>query len=135
MTVTADSAVLLRREVGLLRQRETRRVFDTVVYVGTLGGDRDSFVARARDLPAIDTAVRIDVLADLLDRTDDRLRTLWLTRAGRPEPYEDDITWLAAAGTAFAMHGRPLEGCFVVTRFGWRDVRSGESREWQRLRI
>lgn len=126
---------LLRREVGLLRQRETRRVFDTVVHLGTLGGERDAFVARTADLTVLDDALRTDVLSALLERTDGALRHVWLTRAGGPEPFDQDLAWLSAARTAFAMHGRPLEGCHVVTRYGWRDVVTGESREWKRLRL
>ena len=134
MTCADDSGALLRREVGLLRRRETRRVFDTVVYVGSLGGERDSFVARARDVPCLDDAVRADVMSALVERTAESLRTVWLTRAGHPDPYEQDVAWFAAARTAFAMHGRPLDGCFVVTRYGWRDVVTDESRAWKRLR-
>lgn len=119
----------------MLRVRESRRVFDTVVYVGTLGAQRDSFVVRARDVPAIDAAVRIEVVSALLDRTTPALRTLWLTRSGHPEPYDQDLGWLAAAATAFAMHGRTLEACYAITKFGWRDVRTGESRAWKRLRL
>lgn len=135
MTSGTDRLDRLRQEVGLLRQRETRRVFDTVVYVGTLGGDRDSFVARAADLPSLDGAMRTDVVSALLERTDDTLATVWLTRAGQPDAYELDLAWLAAARTAFGMHGRPLLGCFVVTRYGWRDVLTGDSRAWKRLRL
>lgn len=126
---------LLRTEVGLLRQRETRRVFDTVIHVGTVGAECDSFVVRAGDLPVVDTALRTDVVAALLDRSDAPARMLWLTRAGAPEPYDEDVAWLAAARTAFAMHGRTLDGCYVVTRYGWRDVRTGEGRTWRRLRL
>lgn len=130
-----DVPNLLRTEVGLLRRRETRRVFDTVVHVGTLGGECDSFVVRAADLPVVDTALRTEVVASLVDRADATARMLWLTRPGVPEPYDDDLAWLAAAGTAFAMHGRTLDGCYVVTRYGWRDVRTGEARTWRRLRL
>lgn len=126
---------LLRTQVGLLRRRESRRVFDTTVHVGVLGGEHDSFVVRARDLPVVDRAVRIDVLGCLLGHTDAPASTLWLTRAGLPEPYDEEVGWLAAAGTAFPMHGRTLDGCFVVTRFGWRDVLTGQSRTWKRLRL
>lgn len=125
----------LRREVGLLRQRESRRVFDSAVYVGTLGGERDSFVVRAGDLPVIDTALRTDVLSALVERTDPSAHTVWLTRAGGPEAYEQDASWFAASRIAFAMHGRQLDGFFAVTRYGWRDVATGESRAWRRLRL
>jgi hypothetical protein len=33
------------------------------------------------------------------------------------------------------MHGRRLDGCFAVTRYGWRDVLTGETRTWRRLRL
>lgn len=126
---------LLRLEVGRLRQRETRRVFDPAVYVGTLGGERDSFVLRRRDLPAVDQAVRIEVFAALLESTDPAQRTAWVVRPGPPEPHDTDLQWLASAGTAFAMHDRPLEAFYAITRYGWRDVRTGSSRAWKRLRL
>src|SRR3954453_11259094 len=39
----------LREEVGRLRARESRRVFDPSVHVGILGGGRAGFVLRAKD--------------------------------------------------------------------------------------
>ena len=135
MTQETALGTRLRAEVGLLRARESRRVFDTTVYVGTLGGDRDSFVVRARDVPAIDGAVRIDVVSALVERTADDHRSLWLTRVGTPDPYEQDLAWQRAARAGFAMHGRTLEGCFAITRYGWRDLLTGESRAWKRLRL
>jgi hypothetical protein len=134
-TTVADAALLLRREVGLLRQRETRRVFDLAVYVGTLGGARDSFVVRARDLPAMDPGLRADVISELLEQTAPELRTAWVVRPGHPEPHDADLHWLAAARAAFAMHGRPLEAFYVITRYGWRDVCTGRTRTWKRLRL
>lgn len=132
---TADAALLLRREVGLLRQRETRRVFDLAVYVGTLGGPRDSFVVRARDLPSMDAGLRADVVSELVAQTDDGQRTAWVVRAGHPEQHDADLQWFAAARAAFAMHGRPLEAFYAITRYGWRDVSSGRMRTWKRLRL
>jgi hypothetical protein len=132
---TADPALLLRREVGLLRQRETRRVFDLAVYVGTLGGPRDSFVVRARDLPAMDAGLRTDVVAELVEQTSDEQRLAWVVRPGHPEPHDADLHWFAAASAAFAVHGRPLEAFYVITRYGWRDVRTGRARTWKRLRL
>ena len=49
--------------------------------------------------------------------------------------HDLDLQWLAAARTAFGMHGRPLEGFYALTRTGWRDVLTGESRVWKRLRL
>jgi hypothetical protein len=130
-----DVTELLRTEVGLLRQRETRRVFDTVVHVGTLGGAYDSWVSRRQDAPVVDAALRTDVVSALLERTAGLGDTLWLTRAGHPEAYDEDLDWLSAATTAFAQHGRDVGDCYAVTRYGWRDVRTGESRTWRRLRL
>jgi hypothetical protein len=130
-----DRRVLLREEVGRFRARESRRVFDVSVHVGVLAGARDSFVVRAQDLPAVDAALRIDVVSALLEAGPDSWRTAWLVRPGTPEVHDLDLQWLAAAGTAFGMHGRPLDGFFVVTRAGWRDVLTDETRVWKRLRL
>jgi hypothetical protein len=133
--VTGDRERLLRREVGLLRRRETRRVFDTAVHVGVLGGDSAGFVARGQDLPVLDAALRTDVVSGLLDTAPAGGDTVWLVRAGTPEPHDLDRQWLAAALLAFGMHGRRLEGCYVLTRTGWRDVGTDEQRTWVRLRL
>ena len=139
MTVTrsaaSDRRLLLRQEVGRFRARESRRVFDLSVHVGVLGGPRDSFVVRAQDLPAVDGALRTDVVAALLEDSPDDWRTAWLVRPGTPEQHDLDLQWLAAAGTAFGMHGRRLDGFFVITRTGWRDVLTDETRVWKRLRL
>ena len=126
---------LLRLEVGRFRARESRRVFDPAVVVGELGGDRDSFVLRAQDLPAVDGALRTDVVSALLEDSPPTWRTAWVVRPGTPEPHDLDLRWLAAARTAFGMHARPLDAFYVLTRSGWRDVVTGESRVWRRLRL
>ena len=130
-----DTRFLLRQEVGRFRARESRRVFDESVHVGVLGGPRDSFVVRARDLPAFDAALRTDVVGALVEDAPVVWRTAWLVRPGTPEPHDLDLQWLAAASAAFAMHGRTLEAFFALTRAGWRDVLSDESRVWKRLRL
>lgn len=119
----------------MLRARESRRVFDVTVHVGRLAGDRDSFVVRAQDLPAVDAALRIDVLSALVAQTPAEAVHAWLARPGQPHPHDLDLAWLSAATVAFAIHGRPLAGFFAVTRAGWLDVRSGERRTWKRLRL
>jgi hypothetical protein len=131
----ADVRSLLRQEVGRLRGRESRRVFDAGVHVGVLGGPRDSFVVRAQDLPAVDAALRTDVLCSLVEQAPSTWRTAWLVRPGLPELHDQDLRWLAAARTAFGIHARPLEGFYVVTRTGWRDVLTDETRVWTRLRL
>jgi len=127
--------LLLRQEVGRFRERESRRVFDTSVHVGVLGGDRVGFVARAADLPAMDAALRLDVVCTLLEQSPEEWRTAWLVRPGTPEVHDLDLQWLAAVQMAFAIHGRHLEGSYVLTRAGWRDAVSEESRVWARLRL
>jgi len=127
--------LLLRQEVGRFRERESRRVFDTSVHVGVLAGDRTGFVARTADLPAIDAALRLDVVCTLLEQSPEEWRTAWLVRPGTPEVHDLDLQWLAAVRMAFAIHGRLLDGCYVLTRTGWRDAVSEESRVWARLRL
>lgn len=135
MTLTPDPLPLLRREVGQLRQRETRRIFDQAVYVGTLGGSRESWVLPARDVPAVDHGVRTDVVSTLLESAATECAAAWLVRPGTPEAHDADLHWLAAADAAFAIHGLRLETFHAITRYGWRDVRTGESRHWKRLRL
>jgi hypothetical protein len=127
--------MLLREEVGRFRARESRRVFDLSVHVGLLGGAGDSFVVRAQDLPAVDAALRTDVVAALLDGAPRAWRMAWLVRPGTPEPHDLDLQWLAAATAGFGMHDRTLDGFFVLTRSGWRDVLTDEVRVWKRLRL
>jgi hypothetical protein len=126
---------VLREEVGRFRARESRRVFDLAVHIGQLGGRRDIFVVPARDLPVMDVGLRTDVAAALLEGTDESWREAWVTRPGTPELHDLDLQWLAAVREAFAMHGRTLEGFWVITRFGWRDALTEETRVWKRLRL
>jgi hypothetical protein len=126
---------LLRREVGLLRQRETRRTFDTAVHVGRLGGESAGFVARAQDLPVLDAGLRTDVVCGLLAGLTTAAGTAWVVRAGTPEVQDVDLRWFAAARTATDLLGRGLDGCYVVTRTGWLDLVTGRGRTWVRLRL
>jgi hypothetical protein len=136
LLMTAEPTLrLLRQEVGLLRRRETRRVFDSTVFVGRLGEERDSFVVPARDLPVLDVGLRTDVVASLLERTPATWCTVWRTRPGQPELHDEDLAWLAGTAAAFAMHDRALDGFYAITRYGWLDVRTGASRTWKRLRL
>lgn len=126
---------VLRREVGRLRARESRRVFDASVHLGELGGEGAGFVLRARDRPAMDAGLRIEVMLRLLGDTPQQWATAWLVRPGAPEPHDLDLQWLAAARTAFGIHDRELAGCYVITRTGWRDVLTDDTRVWTRLRL
>jgi hypothetical protein len=131
----ADQRRLLRQEVGRFRARESRRVFDSSVHVGVLAGPRTGFVVRAQDLPAVDAGLRVDVLSALVEQSPDLWRTTWLVRPGTPERHDVDLQWLAAARMAFGIHDRRLDGFYVVTRSGWRDALSEETRVWARLRL
>ena len=119
----------------MLRERESRRVFDVTVNVGIVAGERDSFVVRAQDLPAVDAALRIDVVSSLVAQTPPEAVRAWVTRAGEPHPHDLDLEWLSAATVAFGIHGRHLAGFYALTRSGWLDVRTGERRAWKRLRL
>ena len=130
-----DIQPLLRLEVGRFRRRESRRVFDLAVHVGEPAGERDSFVARAQDLPVLDDALRIDVVSSLVEQTPETAAYAWVTRPGVPAVHDRDLEWLAAASAAFGAHGRGLAGFYAVTRTGWLDVRTGEHRVWKRLRL
>ena len=132
-----DPRPLLRLEVGRLRVRESRRVFDPSVHVGRLAGPRRSFVFRARDRPVMDRGLRVEVMCSLLDEHEEDLAgtVAWLVRPGVPEVSDLDLEWQSAAGFAFATRELRPAGFYVVTRGGWLDVRTGESRVWKRLRL
>ena len=119
----------------MLRARESRRVFDVAVNVGVPADVRDSFVVRAQDLPAVDAALRIDVVSSLVEQTPVDADRAWLARPGLPEPHDLDFEWLAAARIAFGIHGRRLKGFYAITRSGWLDVIGGDRRTWKRLRL
>jgi hypothetical protein len=125
----------LREEVGRLRQRETRRRFDACLHIGELGGERTGFVIAARDMPVMDVELRVDVVSRLLQDSPPPWSTAWLVRPGTAEQHDEDLRWLSAVRTAYAMHDRPLDGCYAVTRYGWRDLVTGEARSWVRLRL
>jgi hypothetical protein len=133
--LSEDRRRLLRQEVGRFRARESRRVFDASVHVGVLGGPRTGFVVRAQDVPAVDAALRVDVLTALLEESPPEWHTAWLRRPGTPERHDLDGQWLAAVHTAFGIHGRRLDGCYAITRSGWRDLLTDEVRVWARLRL
>ena len=137
MRAIAEQRLLLRRAVGMLRARESRRVFDSAVHVGELGGECQSFVARAQDLPALDDSLRTDVVSALVAALDPALTwpTGWLIRSGAPDLHDLDLRWLAAARAACSEHGRAVAGFYAITRTGWLDVQSGETQTWKRLRL
>ena len=46
-----------------------------------------------------------------------------------------DLAWHAAVRQGCAAHTVTLAGFWVVTRYGWLDPDTGESRTWKRLRL
>jgi hypothetical protein len=126
----AGRRLLLGAEVGRLRARETRHTFDPSVQIGLLGGERVAFVLRAKDRPVMDTALLRDVAQRLVEESPGTWLTSWVQRPGAPETHDLDLQWLAAVRSALGSHDRPLEGCFAVTRTGWRDVVTEETWSW-----
>lgn len=124
----------------MLRRRQTRRRFDAVVEVGVVDGPRRSATVPAAARPLLDPGTRSALVATLLEEYVDqpaaeRPTDAWLVRPGEPVLQDDDLAWLSAADRAFASSGVDLAGFYVITRTGWLDVRSEESRTWKRLRL
>ncbi len=126
-------AALLRLEVARLRADPRRRRFDPVLHVGVLGGGRVGCPVPAGD-PVLDPGTRLEVVLRLLEAGPGGDQA-WLTRPGEPLVQDDDLAWLAAATRAFGSVAAPLQGMWTVTRTGWLDLRTGESRTWKRLRV
>jgi hypothetical protein len=134
-TPSIDS--LLRLEVGRLRARESYGHFDTVVHLGRLNGDRGTCAVSRADLPVLDAGTRTDVVARLLEAhaAPGDATCVWLTRPGEPQVQDEDLAWMSAAAQAFGSLRLRLGGFWTVTRTGWLDVRTGDSRTWKRLRL
>jgi hypothetical protein len=130
--VSETTALLLRAEVGrFVAGCGTRRALPTRVHVGWLGDERLTLRAD----PSYDAGLRADLLTRALDRFDEPLpTTAWLTRGGVATTGDDDLAWLAAADAAFGRHGVARVAFFAVTRQGWLDVRTGQTRTWRRVR-
>lgn len=84
-----------------------------------------------------DHALRVDVLVRLM--TDCGLRgvrrvSLVHVRGGRHEPTDSDLGWAAAAGVAATISGVELATAVALSRWGWRDLASGEECSWVRPR-
>jgi hypothetical protein len=129
----ADVDAAFRIEVGRLRARDQRRTFPAEVHVGRPAGPRVSLEA-----PAADAGLRLDLLGAVLDvwREQHGGRAFgWVVRCGVPAPHDADLAWYAAAVRAFGALGEAPLGFRAVTKSGWLDVVTGESRVWKRLRL
>jgi len=135
MALPSDLHARLRMEVGRFRQRERRRRFDLVLHVGTVDAGSTSLEIPADRWEFLDRQVRVELVSALLETAPEGSDSVWVTRAGSAVLEEGDVAWLPAAVAAFGAEGRELAGCYVITREGWVDVRSGERRVWKRLRI
>lgn len=118
-----------RAAVLELARSERRRVHPALVHVGTPG-------AGAVVVPADtgwDRAARTDLLSRLLWTARASDPVVWLTRTGRLEWQDRDAAWFAACRAAGAETGVEVD-YLVVTRHGWWEPRTGERREWKRIR-
>ena len=147
VTLATPDHQALRAEVGLLRAELSRRMFAARLALGTPGlrGDGTVLSGPLHDgkgdpwppPPWFDAGMRVDVVDRLLThrRLADRPLQAWLLRPGVASLHDEDLAWLAATRHACAAHGVALAGFWVVTRYGWLDPVSGESRSWKRLRV
>jgi hypothetical protein len=141
-----DVAAALRLEVWWLRRAQQRRVFAPRLHLGVPGSPHglasDGLAPLTGDpWPPprwLDTGARADVCDRLVSAWSLQSATAaycWYTRPAAPSVHDEDHAWLAATRWAFAAHGLPLLGFWVVTRYGWRDPVTGEERRWKRLRV
>ncbi len=138
----------LRREVGLVRLAERRRLFAARLGVGEPGARGPGTALsgevapwRGRPWPPgawLDAGVRLDVADRLLEHpaaTAAPSPAAWLVRPGTPTLHDEDLAWLAALRHAASARSMRLGGFWVVTRYGWLDPVGGASRTWKRLRV
>jgi hypothetical protein len=132
--LTPHTHGLLRRAVLDFRMAESRRTHPPVLHVGVPGAADVSYEPRG-DEP-MEHGLRADLVAAFLRLTSSEPVAeplVWLTRTGDFVLEDVDAAWLSAARSAFAESGLTLT-MVVVTRRGWWDPRSGQRREWKRLR-
>ncbi|WP_203335624.1 hypothetical protein [Nocardioides limicola] len=129
------------REVVLgLRESDARRTrFPTTLHCGAPAVASVALAAPPR--PDHDWSA--DIVGALIDRWaagSSLVPAVWLVRPGALTPSDDDHLWLSATITAYAERAlpSPVPGVdptlVVVTRQGWFDPRTGDGRQWVRLR-
>jgi len=124
----------LRLEVGQFRKGEHRRRFPVLLSLGELAGNRTATAVPAEADLALGTDLAL-ALAEQAPTDDWELLTWWVTRPGVPDLHEMDNRWIAATRQAAGVLGRIPLPVYVITRAGWLDPVSGESRRWVRLRL
>jgi len=122
---------LLRRAVLDHGTSEPRRVHPPLLHVGVPGSVEAVFA----DAEPTDHGLRCDIVAAMCRRTSrgSMAPLVWLTRTGDLDLQDVDVRWLASARAAYAEAGQVLL-MVVANKHGWRDPRSGASRQWVRLR-
>ena len=128
-----------RAEVARFRAGERRRVFPATLHLGVPEGPRPSLQTPWPVPAEYDAGLRFDLAVALVDTLLPQWPVgedpwAWLTRPGVPEVHDCDLGWLSAVWRALAAHGLALRGFRAVTRPGWLDPVTGESRTWKRLR-
>jgi hypothetical protein len=127
-----------RAEVVRLRADERRRYFPLRLHVGALDGFRPSLEVPWPVPQEYDDGLRFDLATALVEQLLGAdcvgLTWGWLTRPGVPELHDVDLPWLSATTRAFAALEVEPAGFRVVTRIGWLDPATGDSRVWRRLR-
>lgn len=121
----------------MLRREEHRRQFPLGVHVGRPGGQRASARVPWPVPDLYDAGLRLDLLDALLSRGEDvsEATSIWLTRPGLTSPHDLDARWWSSAKHARSARGLRPCGFHVVTRYGWRDLDTGATRTWKRLRL
>ena len=112
-----------------LARTETRRRHPALVHVG----DPTGRVSLCPVDDVADHALRVDVLGALLWRHREERPLVWLTRTGPLDRQDVDARWHASfEGARQEVEvGRHF---LVVTRHGWADPVTGETRTWKRIR-
>ena len=135
----SPSAPDFRAEVARFRAGERRRSFPALLHVGLPDGPRPRLEIPWPFPAEYDAGLRLDLVDALVDTLladppphDDPWA--WVTRPGVPEVHDCDLGLLSAVLGSFAAHGLGLGGFRTVTRSGWLDPITGESRTWRRLR-
>jgi hypothetical protein len=117
--------------VGSLRPRQG---FALVVHVGFPDGDQVSLDVPWALARLQDAGLRFDLADALISQRSTDEPFVWLTRPGTPVPHDLDHGWHAAFLRVAGAHEISLAGFRVVTRTGWYDVATADSRVWKRLR-
>lgn len=128
---------LLRREVARLRSQHSRQRFDSVIHLGRLDGSFLTCAVTTADQPVLDPGTRSEVVEAMLECLPERdgPAAAWLSRPGEPLLQDEDLAWHSATSRAFDVHDRTMAGFWTITRTGWLDVRTGDTRTWKRLRL